>query len=190
MFRNMAPRERLLLLASGVVVLLVLVWSFVITPVVDRQRHAAEMVPERKQVLERRRELIARKTAIAAETADTDAKIQKLAARFLTAAVPAVAASELQKLTKEMVVQAGTETRSERILPPVENGEILAIPVEIAVSGEIRQLVDLLARLDDSPKLLTVQDLKIRVVNVNQPKDLLATIVVQGYVMPGKGTKT
>jgi Tfp pilus assembly protein PilO len=186
MFRNMSPRERFLVFASAAVIAVVLVWSFVVVPVVDRQRHAAEMVPERKQVLERRRELIARKTAIAAEAAETDAKIQKLSARFLTAAVPAVAASELQKLTKEMVAQAGTETRSERILPPVENGEILVIPVEIAVSGEIRQLVDLLARLDESPKLLTVQDLKIRVVNINQPKDLLATIVVQGYIMPGK----
>jgi type II secretory pathway component PulM len=186
MFRNMAPRERFLIFASAAVIGLVLVWSFVIVPALERQRHAAEMVPERKQVLERRRELIARKTAIAAEAAETDAKIEKLSERFLTAAVPAVAASELQKLTKEMVAQAGTETRSERILPPVENGEILVIPVEIAVSGEIRQLVDLLARLEQSPKLLTVQDLKIRVVNINQPKDLLATIIVQGYVMPGK----
>jgi Tfp pilus assembly protein PilO len=186
MFRNMSPRERVLLYASAAVVAVVLLWSFVIGPVMDRQRHSAEMVPERQQVLERRRDLIARKTAIAAEVAETDAKIEKLSSRFLTAAVPAVAASELQKLTKDMVTQAGTETRSERILPPVENGEILVIPVEIAVSGEIRQLVDLLGRLEASPKLLTVQDLKIRVVNVNQPKDLLATIVVQGYVMASK----
>jgi len=186
MFRNMSARERLLLYASAAVVGVVLVWSFVIAPVMDRQRHSSEMVPERKQVLERRRELLARKSAITAELAEADAKIEKLSARFLTAAVPAVAASELQKLTKDMVTQAGTETRSERILPPVENGEILVIPVEIAVSGEIRQLVDLLGRLEDSPKLLTVQDLKIRVVNVNQPKDLLATIVVQGYVMANK----
>jgi len=159
MFRNMSSRERFLVYASGAVIAIVLVWSFVIAPVIERQRHSTEMVPERKQVLERRRELIARKTSIAAEAAETDAKIEKLTGRFLTAAVPAVAASELQKITKDMVAAAGTETRSERILPPVENGEILVIPVEIAVSGEIRQLVDLLGKLEDAPKLLTVQDL-------------------------------
>ena len=189
MFRSMSGRERFLVFAAAAAVAAVLVWSFVVAPVLERQHHAAEMVPERQQVLERRRELIARKSAIATEMAETDAKIERLSGRFLTAAVPAVAASELQKLTKEMVAQAGTETRSERILPPVENGEILVIPVEIAVSGEIRQLVDLLGRLEASPKLLTVQDLKIRVVNINQPKDLLATIVVQGYIMSDK-TKT
>ena len=62
----------------------------------------------------------------------------------------------------------------------------LEIPVEIAVSGEIRQLVDLLSRLEGSQKLLTVQDLRVRVVNVSQPKELLATLTVSGFILPGK----
>ena len=106
------------------------------------------------------------------------------AERFLTSATPAVAASELQKLVKDMAAEAKTEVRSERILPPAERGEILEIPVEIAVSCEIRQLVDLLAKLDSAPKLLPVQDLKIRVVNVSQPKDLLVTLTVSGFILP------
>ena len=68
----------------------------------------------------------------------------------------------------------------------MEHGEVLEIPVEIAVSGEIRALVDLLARLEASPKLVLVQDIKIRVMNVAQPKDLLATITMAGFIMHGK----
>jgi hypothetical protein len=83
-----------------------------------------------------------------------------------------------------MAAQAKTEIRSERILPPAERGELLEIPVEIAVSCEIRQLVDLLSRLDSAPKLLPVQDVKIRVVNLSQPKDLLVTLTVSGLVLP------
>ena len=124
--------------------------------------------------------------AIARELDATNSEIARASARFLTEAAPAVAASELQKLTKDMAAQANTEIRSERILPPVERGEILEIPVEIAVSGEIRQLVDLLSRLEAAPKLLTVQDLRVRVVNVSQPKELLATLTISGYILPGK----
>ena len=112
--------------------------------------------------------------------------IEKLSGRFLTAATPAVAASELQNIAKEMATAARTETRSERILPPVERGELLEIPIEIAVSGDVRQLVDLLARIDSAPKLLRVQDLKVRVMNVSQPKDLLTTLVLSGFIMPAK----
>ena len=73
-----------------------------------------------------------------------------------------------------------------RILPPEERGELLEIPIEIAVSAEIRQLVDLLARVEGAQKLLTVKDLRVRVVNVSQPKELLATLTISGFILPSK----
>ncbi len=161
-------------------------WIFVADPLLERMRNTSELVPSRAQVLARRLDLLARKDSIVKDLERTNGDIERAAARFLTEAAPAVAASELQKLTKEMAAQASTEIRSERILPPVERGEILEIPVEIAVSGEIRQLVDLLAKLEAAPKMLTVQDLRIRVVNVSQPKELLATLTVSGFILPGK----
>ena len=54
------------------------------------------------------------------------------------------------------------------------------------MSTEVRQLVDILSRLEQAPKLLTVQDLKIRVVNIAQPKELLATITLSGFILPSK----
>jgi Tfp pilus assembly protein PilO len=179
-------RERAIIVLGGVAVVLVLGWIFVLDPVMERLRNTSELVPARTQALQRRMDLLARKDAIVKELERTNADIERASARFLTEAAPAVAASELQKLTKEMAAQASTEIRSERILPVVERGEVLEIPVEIAVSGEIRQLVDLLARLESAPKMLTVQDLRIRVVNVSQPKELLATLTVSGFILPGK----
>jgi type II secretory pathway component PulM len=185
-FSTLSRRERTIVLIGGVGLVLVLGWIFVVEPIVERTRDTADLVPSRSQVLSRRLDLLARRDAIANELKATNAEIERAAGRFLTEASPAVAASELQKLVKDMAAQASTEVRSERILPPVERSEVLEIPVEIAVSGEIRQLVDLLARLDGAQKLLTVQDLRVRVVNVSQPKELLATLTVSGYILPGK----
>ena len=179
-------RERFILVIGGVAAVLVLGYIFLVEPLVERLRATSDLVPARSQALARRLDLIARKEAITRELERTNAEIERASARFLTEAAPAVAASELQKLTKDMAAQASTEIRSERILPPVERGEILEIPVEITVSGEIRQLVDLLARLDAAPKMLTVQDLRVRVVNVSQPKELLATLTLSGFILPGK----
>jgi len=85
-----------------------------------------------------------------------------------------------------MAARAQTEIRSERILEPKDRGELLEVSIEIAVSGEVRQLVDLLARIDATPKLLTVQDLRVRVVNLAQPRDLLATVTLSGFILQGK----
>jgi Tfp pilus assembly protein PilO len=183
---NLAPRERMFVGLGVIGVVLVLGWIFVLEPLIESTRATSELVPSRSQVLARRLDLLARRDGVGRELEATNAQIARLSARFLAEAAPAVAASELQKLTKDMAAQAATEIRSERILPPVERGELLEIPVEIAVSGEIRQLVDLLARLEGGDKLLTVQDLRVRVVNVSQPRELLATLTVSGFILPGK----
>ena len=186
MIGNVSSRERMLIALGVVAGIVVLGWTFVVQPIRDRNRTAAELVPVREQVLARRLELVARKGTIARDLETTNAQIQALSDRFLPASTPAVAASELQKLTKEIAVKASTEIRSERILPAVERGELVEIPIEIAVSTEVRQLVDILSRMEQAPKLLTVQDLKIRVINIAQPKELLATITLSGFILPSK----
>jgi type II secretory pathway component PulM len=183
---NLSQRERTIVLAGGAVIVVVLAWLFVIAPLVDRGSATRDLVPERERALTRRLDLLARRNQITAELEAANARVDGLAARLLTAAAPAVAASELQKIVKDMAAEATTEIRSERILPPEERGELLEIPVEIAVSAEIRQLVDLLARVEGSQKLLTVKDLRVRVVNVSQPRELLATLTVSGFILPAK----
>ena len=184
MIGNLSRRERIFVGLAVVVGVILGGWFFVVEPILDHNRTASELVPAREQVLQQKRDLIARRTAITADLQATSTRFDKLAEGFLTSATPAVAASELQKIVKDMAAQAKTEVRSERILPPADRGELLEIPVEIAVSCEIRQLVDLLARLDESQKLLPVQDLKVRVVNLSQPKELLVTLTISGFILP------
>ena len=186
MIGTLSRRERVTVALGGAAAVIVGGWILVVQPIQERSSVAEELVPVREQLLTRRRELVARKAAIAAELEATNAQLEALSARFLPAGTPAVAASELQKLVKDMAAQAQTEVRSERILPPVERGDLLEIPLEITVSGEVRQLVDLLARLAQAPKLLAVQDLRIRVVNVSQPKDLLTTVTLSGFIVAGR----
>jgi Tfp pilus assembly protein PilO len=186
MMANLSRRERTTIAAGLVVAVVVGGWSFVVEPILEANRRAGDLVPAREEVLQKKRDLIARRGVIEAELKSTTELLSSVATRFLTSATPAVAASELQNLVKDMAAQAGTEVRSERILPPAERGDLLEIPVEIAVSGEVRQLVDLLARLDSALKLLTVQDVRVCVVNVSQPKDLLTTLTLSGYILPGK----
>lgn len=183
---NLNRRERMIVLVALAVLVIVGGWELVIQPLRDRNQQAAELIPMREQTLARRLDLIGRRQAIESDLQATEARIATISERFLTSAAPAVAASELQKIAKDMASEARTEIRSERILPPVERGALLEIPVEIAVSGEIRQLVDLLAKLEAAEKLLTVQDLRVRVVNVTQPRELLATLTLSGFILPAK----
>src|SRR5215510_1787789 len=180
---RLSPRERSIVVRGAAILAVVVFWLFVVTPLRERTSATSDLVPERERLLARRLDLLARRAQIAAELESANARVERLNARLLTAASPAVVASELQKIVKDMAAEARTEIRSERILPPEERGDLLEIPVEIAVSAEIRQLVDLLSRVEGSQKLLTVKDLRVRVVNVSQPKELLATLTVSGFIL-------
>jgi len=70
------------------------------------------------------------------------------------------------------------------VLPLVERGGLQEIPIEITVASGLREAVRLLFDLEHTTKILTVQDVKVRVVAVGQPRDLLTTFNVSGYLLP------
>lgn len=188
MIGSLSRRERLVLGLGLLTGALVLGWELGVQPMLERRRALEELVPAREELLAGRQAMVGRRAALEAELAATEARIGGLGERFLPGATPAVAASELQKTIKDLAARAGTEVRSERILPPVERGALLEIPIEVTVSGEIRHLVDLLASLESTSRLLRVQELRIRVTNVNRPGSLLATVTLSGVILRGSHT--
>ena len=181
MIGQLGRREKLLATA-GLLIAIPVLGGKVLERIRERGLASAALASAREQLLERRQDLIARRQTIVADLQATDARLDGIATRFLTAATPGVAAAELQKIAKDVAAQARTEIRSERILPPVERGDLLEISIEIAVAGDIRQLVDLLTRLEGAPKLMLVRGLKVRVVSVSQPRELLATLALSGFI--------
>ena len=89
-----------------------------------------------------------------------------------------------------MALKAGVEVRSERILPLVDRSGLQEVPIEITVAGGLRETVRLLHDLEHTTKILTVQDVKVRVVAVGQPRDLLTTFNVSGYLLPSTPAPT
>lgn len=161
----------------------------VVEPMMNRNAELAELLPAREATLERRRQLVAQRDRVTAEQQALASRLEAESARLLPGATAPLAASELQKLVKEVAEGANVEVRSERVLPPVDLSGLLEVPIEIAVAGSARETVALLHLLEQTPRLLTLRDVNIRVVAVGQARDLLTTLTVSGYVLPGAAVK-
>jgi Tfp pilus assembly protein PilO len=161
----------------------------VVEPLMNRNAELAQIVPVREATLERRRQLVAQRDRVAAEQQALASRLEAESARLLPGATAPLAASELQKLVKEVAEGASVEVRSERVLPTVDMAGLLEVPIEIAVAGSARQTVALLHMLEQTPRLLTLRDVNIRVVAIGQPRDLLTTLTVSGYVLSGAAVK-
>jgi Tfp pilus assembly protein PilO len=183
-------RERRLIGAALVVGLGLLLYFYGIEPLQEWRRSGAEMIPSREAQLERRRLIVAQRSSLAADLEKLDQQLRARAPRWLQGPTPPLAASELQTLVKDVALKAGVEVRSERILPLVDRSGLQEVPIEITVAGGLRETVRLLHDLEHTTKILTVQDVKVRVVAVGQPRDLLTTFNVSGYLLPSTPAPT
>jgi Tfp pilus assembly protein PilO len=158
-------------------------YLLVVEPVIIRNAELARLLPAREATLEQRRALVGQLDRVAAEQQALAARLEAESARLLPGATVALAASELQKLVKEVGAGAKVEVRSERVLPTVDLAGLQEVPIEIAVAGSVREIAALLHLLERTPKLLTLREVKIRVVAAGHAGNLLTTLTVSGYVL-------
>ncbi len=180
---TLSKRERALVGVALLGAVVIGGYIYVVEPLRQRNAQQNELIPVREARLERRRMLIGQRAALTAELAEADKRVAALSERLLQGPTPPLAASELQKLVKDLAAGVGVEVRSERVLPTADRNGLVEVPIEITVAGGIRESVNLLSRIDQTPKLLTVQDFKMRVVSLGQPRDLLTTLTVAGYLL-------
>ena len=182
---SLSPRERIVVGAGAAIALVVGGYLMIVEPIMTRARTAEATVPSREEVLERRRDQIRQQPRLAEELAAVNARLEAESGRLLRGPTAPLAASELQQLVKQLLGDASVEVRSERVLPASDLQGLQEVSIELAVMGSIRDTVTALSRLERAPQLLTLKDVKIRVGAVGQPRELLTTVVIAGYLLPG-----
>ena len=182
---SLSPRERMVVGVGAVVALVIGGYLLVVEPILARSRTAETTVPAREAALERRRLLVAQRPRLAEELAAVDARLEMEARRLLRGPTAPLAASELQKLVKDLLAAGNVEVRSERVLPASDQNGLQEVPIELTIMGSIRDTVNALSRLERVDRLLALKDFKVRVVAVGQPRELLTTLTVAGYLLPG-----
>ena len=176
------PRERRLLLLAGLLTLGVVGYVYVVEPLIEAHAATRDLVVARRALLARQQRLVARTDAYRRELGTLQAEIARGRTRLLAGDKAPVAASELQKLVKSTAQESGIEVRSERILPPVDRGGYAEVPVEVTLAGPIRGLTAFLHRLEGTPILLALTDLKVRAPATGASRDLSATLALSGFI--------
>ena len=112
-------------------------------------------------------------------------------AALLTGKTVSLAAAEIQQIVTNITNAAGAQIMTVRILQPDRSAKemYLAIPVEVTINSTMRQLTQLLYKLDSSAKLLSIAKLGIksragrsRLVRGASTANLITTLTVEGFV--------
>ena len=178
-------RERTLVGLGAVAAVVIGGYLFLVEPLLTRGRDAEATVPAREASLERRRLLVGQHPRLVQELETATQQLETESGRLLHGPTAPLAASELQKIVKDLMIGSNVEVRSERVLPVSDRDGLQEVPIEMTIVGSIRDVVAALARLERTGCLLALKDVKIRVVAVGQPRELLTTLTVAGYLLPG-----
>ncbi|MBU1053892.1 MAG: type II secretion system protein M [Proteobacteria bacterium] len=179
-------REKIVVSIGCVIALIILSYRVILWAGVVRTE-TKDRVAAMMMLLERQNGMISGKEDIKGRLEAATNEINILEKKLLASVKPAIAAAELQKAINDMTMPLKLEINSQKVLAPVDQDIYMAIPVEIGFMSSTLALRKLLMHIKASGLLLSVSEIKIRVKNIRNPKEILVTMTVMGFTRKESG---
>lgn len=187
----MAPiaKERKYILIGGILLLLAGA-AYRFLPAIESVFAKSDEMQFKEMELEKYRAALRKKTLLQAERVAAERELARVEAGLLTPSTPALAAVDIQNMLNNIAEQKKIVIRSMRVLEPkpVEAEQYLTIPLEVTATASIRQVKELLFRIENAPKLLKVIKLRIRLPNYRRPEEIYTSFTVEGFMKGDKKT--
>jgi Tfp pilus assembly protein PilO len=192
-WQRLSRRERGLVVATVVILVVVLGQYVVIAPFLERWAWVRSQLDSQPQLLEKNLRYVGQKEALAAALESAQNEIKAREPKLLTGDTPSVTASDLQESVQGLATKEGTQVITTRVLNPEPAGSLSKIAIQMEIGGQIEQIAGLIRSIETSPKLLLVDEINIRSlfrpVGFPQPQgvpqvaaqNLRVSITVAGY---------
>ena len=198
LWERLSKREKGMVFLAFSIFFLVLGRFFVVEPYSARREWVKSQLEIQANLLEKQNRYLKRKMQIEGDLRQLRPKLGSLESSLLVGDTPPVSASALQEAVREIAAKVGIQIVSTRVLSPKPVGSFLSIPVQVEVSGEIGQLVNLIKGIESNSKLLVVSEVNIRslVSRVNRRRrpvprgrgSLRTTLVISGFARSRSAT--
>ena len=174
-------RRKYLLIAGAVVLFIALLYRF--SPGLRVGETSAEIVLKERKLAKYHKALREKKD-MEARLASLNRALGRLESRLLTGDTPALAAVDIQNLLNGIAGRSAIEIKTMRVLKPEDEDEAkyIVIPVEFSITSTVRQLKEVLYRIESSPKYLTIRKIRINAAKSREPEQIQSTLTVAGFM--------
>ena len=157
------PKRKYFLIALAFLLLAGVIYR--IWPQIENVSTGENDVAIKRKQLVKYQKMVSSAVVLEKELSLLEVTLKKGEAGLLTGKTPALAAADIQKVLHKIARKSHVEIKSVRVLKPKEVGgsHYLSIPVEVEITGSIRQFKEFLFQVMASSKYLTVQKVRIKV---------------------------
>ena len=176
-------RRRYLLIAGAVLLLFGL--AFWLFPFFEGIQGGQTDIATQKKRVAKYRQTVKGRGEIEARLASLNKSFERVEAGLLSGKTAALAAVDIQNIINEIALGSGVEIKSMQVLSSQKRDSDLyiSVPIQFTVSATIRQLKDILYKIEASPKFfLTVERIGISVVGASGPGQIRVDITVAGVM--------
>lgn len=161
-WQRLSQRERGLVIATVVILVLVLGRYVVITPFLERWSWVRSQLDSQPQLLEKNLRYLNQKEFLAGAVESARDEIKATEPKLLSGDTPSVSASDLQETVQGLATREGTQVITTRVLNPEPTGSFSKIAIQMEIGGQIEQIASLIRAIETSPKLLVIDEINVR----------------------------
>jgi hypothetical protein len=179
----MDKRRRTLLIAGGVLLLFGL--AFRLVPFVEGIRGGETDIAAQKKRVAKYRQAVKGRGELEARLVSLSKSLERAEAGLLAGKTAALAAVDIQNVLNEIALGSGVEIKSVQVLTSKkqDSDQYISVPVQFTVSATIRQLKEILYKIEASPKFfLTVERIGISVAGAGSPGQIRCDVTVSGIM--------
>ncbi len=178
-------RRRSLLIAGAVLLLFGLAYR--LYPLYEGMRGGETDITDTKNRIAKYRQMVNGKGELEARLASLRKSLKQAETGLLTGKTAALAAAEIQNTLNEIALASGVEIKSMQVMQAQDRKQdaelYVSVPVQFSVTLTIRQLKDILYRIESFPRFfLTVQWIRISTVGGEDPEQLRCDMAVAGIM--------
>ena len=178
---KIGQRDKKFLIGGGIFLTCYLLFLFVIQPAYEKQASINKKIENKINFIEKYYAVLNQTSHYQAKkTANKNIKsiLQK---KFLAEKEPGLAAAGLQKILQGFSSNLVTIKKT-RVEKPKFISGILAIPIEVTVRSNLKNLALFLMRIENHQKFLIVEEFRSKRMNKQEPEDLQTRLLISGFI--------
>ena len=181
-------RERRFILISGAT-LLFLGLIYRLFPGMTMPPPTVESIRMKEKQLARYHQKLQEKDVLQQQLVAVKQEIVRSEAALLAADTSALAAVEIQNILNEIADRSRIKISTMRVLSAkeMEDSAFVSIPVQVTFDCTIRQLKEILYRIESSPKLLLISEFRTRLNQKRGFEKIQTTLTVKGFMAKETG---
>ena len=189
-FEFKADKKRKYLIIIGAVLFVLTVYKYLAAPLIVNVAGVGEEISVKEKMLGSYRDALGEEKDLESRISLIKKESARLESGLLRGKTPTLATVDIQGILKKMVEESGVEVKTMKILEPEDNGYYKALSVQFTFTSGIKELRDILYRIEKSISYLTIRKIGIRSRRKGrrslENREINSTLTITGYMKKPK----